>query len=245
MSRNYELMREMEQKQALLSDPSIEPAFTPAESRSVRRQWASDQMAGLVQQVFLQPAQTPPHVVVFAAIDHGNGCSQIAAAAARTLSASAPGPVCLVEANFRSPALPRMLGTTNYQGFTNALLEHGSIRSFMKPMGSGCLWLLSSGPLAADSPKLLAAERVRARFIELRAEFHFVIVDAPPLSRYADAIALGQLSDGMVMILKAGSTRRDVASTAVNSVRSSRIQVLGAILNQGAAPRRGDHFKTP
>ena len=184
MSRNYELMREMEQKQALLSDHSIEPALTAAESchRGLRRPLASDQMAGLVERVFLQPAQTPPQLVVFAAIDHGNGCSQIAAAAARTLAASAPGAVCLVEANFRSPALPRMLGTTNYQGFTDALLEQGSIRSFMKPMGSGCLWLLSSGPLAADSPKLLAAERLRARFIELRAEFHFVIVDAPPLS---------------------------------------------------------------
>lgn len=243
MSRNYELMREMEQKQALLSDHSIEPAFTAAESchRGLRRPWASDQMGGLVERVFLQPARTPPHVVVFAAIDHGNGCSQIAAAAARTLAASAPGPVCLVEANFRSPALPRMLGTTNYQGFTNALLEQGSIRSFMKPMGSGCLWLLSSGPLAADSPKLLAAERLRARFVELRAEFHFVIVDAPPLSGYADAIALGQLSDGMVIILEAGSTRRDAASTAVNSVRASRVQILGAVLNKGAVPS-GERF---
>jgi Mrp family chromosome partitioning ATPase len=241
MSRNYELMREMEQKHGLLSDHSIEPAFTAAEGhhRGLCRQFASDQLAGLVERVFLQPAQTPPHVVVFAAIDHGNGCSQIAAAAARTLAASAPGPVCLVEANFRSPSLPRMLGTTNYQGFTNALLEQGSIRSFMKPMGSGCLWLLSSGPLAADSPKLLAAGRVRDRFVELRAEFHFVIVDAPPLSRYVDAIALAQLSDGMVIVLEAGSTRRGAASTAVNTVRSSRIQILGAVLNKGAVPGGG------
>jgi receptor protein-tyrosine kinase len=100
-------------------------------------------------------------------------------------------------------------------------------------MGNGCLWLLSSGPVAADSPNLLAAERMRARFAELRAEFNFVIVDAPPLSRYADAIALGQLSDGMVLVLEAGSTRQDAALTAVRYVRSSRIQVLGAVLNKG------------
>jgi Mrp family chromosome partitioning ATPase len=234
MSRNYELMREIEQKQALLSNYSIEPALTlgTSSSRGFPRPLASDLMAGLVQRVFLQPQQKPPRLVVFAAVDHGNGCSQIAASVARALTASAPGAVCLVEANFRSPALPRMLGTTNYQGFTDALLQQGSIRSFMKPMLNGCLWLLSSGPVAADSPSLLAAERVRARFVELRAEFDFVIVDAPPLSRYADAIALGKLSDGMVLVLEAGSTRQDIASAAVQSVRSARVQVLGAVLNK-------------
>ena len=73
-------------------------------------------------------------MVVFAGIDHGNGCSQIAASVAETLAGNAPGAVCLVEANFRSPALPGMLGTTNYHGLTDALLEEGPIRSFIKPV---------------------------------------------------------------------------------------------------------------
>jgi Mrp family chromosome partitioning ATPase len=234
MSRNYELLREIEQKQALLSNRPIEPALTAdrTSGRDSPRTLASDLMAGLVQRIFLQPEQKPPRLVVFAAIDPGNGTSHIAATVARALTASAPGAVCLVEANFRSPALPRMLGTTNYQGFTDALLQQGSIRSFMKPIGNGCFWLLSSGPLATDSPNLLSGERMRSRFVELRAEFDFVIVDAPPLSRYADAIAMGQLSDGMVLVLEAGSTRQDAALTAVRYVRSSRIQVLGAVLNK-------------
>lgn len=84
---------------------------------------------------------------------------------------------------------------------------------------------------------------MRARFVELRAEFHFVIVDAPPLSRYADAIALGQLSDGMVLILEAGSTRQDAAITAVRSVRSSRVQVLGAVLNKETSHIRVEEHK--
>jgi Mrp family chromosome partitioning ATPase len=189
-------------------------------------------MAILVERIFLQPQQKPPRMVVFAAIDHGNGCSRVAASVARALTASAPGAVALVEANFRSPALARVLGTTDYLGFTDALLEEGSVRTFMKPVGNGCLWLLSSGPVAINSANLLAGARVRTRFVELRAEFHFVIVDAPPLSRYADAIALGQLSDGMVLVLEAGSTRQDAALTAVRSVRASRIQVLGAVLNK-------------
>jgi protein-tyrosine kinase len=245
MSRNYDLMREIEQKQALLPHHPVDRALTTGESRikALPRSLASDPVARLVERIFLQSQQKAPRLVVFAAVDHGNGCSQIAASVARALAGSALGEVCLVEANFRSPALPRMLGRTNYQGFTDALLQQGSIRSFMKPMGNGCLWLLSSGPVAGDSPNLLAAASMRSRFVELRAEFHFVIVDAPPLSRYADAIALGQLSDGMVLVLEAGSTRQDAALTAVRCVRSSRIQVLGAVLNKGTSRVRDKMVK--
>ena len=234
MSRNYDLMREVEQKQALLPSYPLDLTLTTGEGRgnTFPRSPASDPMAILVERIFLQPQQKAPRMVVFAAIDHGNGCSRVAASVARALTASAPGAVGLVEANFRSPALARVLGTTDYLGFTDALLEEGSVRTFMKPVGNGCLWLLSSGPVAINSANLLAGARVRTRFVELRAEFHFVIVDAPPLSQYADAIALGQLSDGMVLVLEAGSTRQDAALTAVRSVRASRIQVLGAVLNK-------------
>jgi receptor protein-tyrosine kinase len=77
---------------------------------------------------------------------------------------------------------------------------------------------------------------MRARFAELRKEFDFVIVDAPPMTRYADAIALGKLCDGVVVVLEAGSTRRKAARSAVQTLGSSRVQVLGAVLNKRTFP---------
>ena len=93
MSRNYELMREMEQKQAFLSNYSIEPAFTAGKCSGggFPRQLASDLIAGLVQRVFLRPEEKPPRMVVIAAIDHGNGCSLIAASVAGLSARRRPG----------------------------------------------------------------------------------------------------------------------------------------------------------
>lgn len=239
MSRNFDLMQEMERDQAFNSNRVSEPAFPilgESRNRDAHRQSASDSTLRLVQRIFLQRTEGPPHLVVFAGIDHGNGCSQIAASVAETLAGNASGAVCLVEANFRSPSLPAMLGTTNYHGLTDALLEEDPIRSFIKPVCNDSLWLLSSGPLAADSPNLLTSERMKARFAELRKEFDFVIVDAPPMTRYADAIALGQLSDGIVLVIEAESTRREAALMAVENLSSSKIQILGAVLNKRTFP---------
>jgi capsular exopolysaccharide synthesis family protein len=239
MSRNFDLMREMEMEQAFHYDRTIESAFpTPGEHRNgtAHHQLTSDATQRLVQQIFLQKTQESPRMVVFAGINHGDGCSEMAASVAECLASSAPKAVCLVEANFRSPGLPAMLGTTNYRGLTNALMEEGPLRSFIKPAYNESLWLLSSGPLSASSSNLLSSEAMKRLSAEMRKEFDFVIVDAPPLTRYADAIALGHLSDGMVLVIEANSTRREAALLAVENLRSGRIPILGAVLNKRTFP---------
>jgi Mrp family chromosome partitioning ATPase len=115
-------------------------------------------------------------------------------------------------------------------------MQDGPIRSFAKPVRGDNLWLLSSGALAADSANLLNSEKLKTRFAELRKEFDFVLIDAPPLTRYSDALALGQLTDGFVLVLEANSTRREAAVKVSENLRAAQIRVLGAVLNKRTFP---------
>jgi capsular exopolysaccharide synthesis family protein len=200
------------------------------------RRWANDEALRLVQQIFLLQDKEPPRIVVFAGIDHGSGCSHICASVAETLAKNARRPVCLVDANFRSPVMSEMFGTANTSGLTDALLREGPIRSFAKNVAEEHLWLISSGPLTADSPSLITSSSLRQRIGELREEFEFVVIDAPPLTRYSDAIALAELADGIVLILVADETRRDASAAAVASLRSANIPILAAVLNKRTFP---------
>jgi succinoglycan biosynthesis transport protein ExoP len=239
MSKHFELMQQLEDEQSSLSESRPIPSTLglSGEGNSIgRRRWANDEALRLVQQIFLLQTKEPPRVVVFAAIDHGNGCSQMCASVAETLAKNARGPVCLVEANFRSPALPDFFGTTNHYGLTESLLQKGPIGSYAKRINQENLWLLSSGTIASDSPSLLTSDNLSERVTELRKEFSFIIVDAPPLTRYSDAVALGQLSDGLVLILEADSTRREAASVVAATLRSANIPILAAVLNKRNFP---------
>jgi len=234
MSRNYELMRELESDRAFFSSRFREPAFSVPggqQNDPADHQAPSELTLLLVQRLFLETAAAP-RMVTFAAVDHGNGCSQIAVLVAKTLTGMAAGGVCLVEANFHSPALPGILGTTNYRGLSDALREPGNITSFAKPVWKRGLWLLSSGPMAADSANLLTSERMTARSADLRQAFDFVIVDAPPLARYPDATALGRVSDGVVLVIEAGLSRRRAARVIVKNLRASGIAILAVVLNK-------------
>jgi Mrp family chromosome partitioning ATPase len=94
------------------------------------------------------------------------------------------------------------------------------------------MWLLSSGPIAANSSGLLTSERMATRSADLRKAFDFVIVDAPPLAHYPDATALAKLSDGVVLVIEAGSTRRRAACKAVKNLRASGVEILAVVLNK-------------
>jgi capsular exopolysaccharide synthesis family protein len=252
MSKNFELMQQAGLEQSLrpvrpVRAPEVpfsplRPAGNGHRNGHKKRmhldinQFAREESLRLVQRIFLLQTQAPPRAVVFAGIDHGNGCSEICVSVAHTLANNVRGSICLLEANLRSPALPELFGTTNHHGLTDALLQEGPIRSFAKPLRGDNLWLLSSGSLAPDSPKLLNSDRLKTRFAELRKEFDYVLIDAPPLTRYADAVGFGQITDGFVLILEANVTRREAALRVSENLRASGIHILGAVLNKRTFP---------
>ncbi|MGA9392497.1 MAG: CpsD/CapB family tyrosine-protein kinase [Candidatus Sulfotelmatobacter sp.] len=245
MSKNFELM------QQVLGEALPETAYgreyaevIVLESESDRKiardssdfdAVAQQECFKLVQRIFLgQPDLF--HAVVFAGIDRGNGCSRICVEIARILAANASGSVCLVDANLRTPSLPEFLGTPNHRGLVTSLLEDGDIRSFAKQLEPSNLWLLSAGTLDSQSPSLLNSDRLKTRLQELRKEFDYVLIDSPALNLYSDALALGGIAEGLVVILQADSTRRESALKGLQTLREAHVKVLGAVLNRRTFP---------
>jgi receptor protein-tyrosine kinase len=225
--------------------PTLAPSLAPrarkwfpgrATTRLTAAQTAREESHKLVQQVFMTQSQDPPRVVVFAGIDHGNGCSHICAHAAEALCDNLRGLICLVEANFRSPSLSRLYEKANHRGLTNALAGEGSMRSFAKPLAHDKFFLLSCGSPVADPHSLLNSSRLKGRFQDLRKEFDYVVIDAPPLTRYSDAFALAKIADGIVLVLEENATRRESAIRITEHLRASGIRILAAVLNKRTYP---------
>jgi Mrp family chromosome partitioning ATPase len=235
MNRRTDILQEIEESLPFGDTQSADPDLSPPEANGHR--FAKDEALKLVHQVFLPQTERSPRVVAFAGMDHGNGCSRICTSVAEILAGDSLRSVCLVEANFRSPDLSGLFGEVNHCGLADALTRKGSIRTFVRrtrvPRN---LWLLPCGTLGPDSSSLFASGALRERMAEFRAEFDFVIIDAPPLARYADALALGQLADGLILIVEAGVTRRDETARAVATLRASKIEIFAAALNKEMSP---------
>ncbi len=98
------------------------------------------------------------------------------------------------------------------------------------------LYLISAGSTGDNWQGLISSDRMRLRLSELRNEFDYVLIDSAAMSICNDGVALGCAADGVVLVLKANSSRREWARKAVHELREARAQVLGAVLNQRTFP---------
>jgi Mrp family chromosome partitioning ATPase len=246
MSKNFELMQEA-LREALRETPaspeSTKVVVLGSEADRNNHGSSSDfdavaqqECFKLVHRIFLGQPPNVVRAVVFAGVDRGNGCSRICVEAGRVLAANTSGSVCLVDANFRSPSLPKFLGVSDDRGLANSLLVDGGIRSFAKQLKPSNLWLLSAGTPVGESSNPLNSDRFKLRMQELRKEFDYILIDAPALNLYTDAITVGQIADGVVVVLEADSTRRESALKGLQSLREANIEVLGAVLNRRTFP---------
>jgi len=113
----------------------------------------------------------------------------------------------------------------------DSLERHGPIKDFAKQIGPDNLWLLASASPMQDSTILLNSDRMKERLNEIRKEFDYVVMNAPPLTAFADGMVLGRLVDGVVLVLEANTTRREAAVRVTESLRTTNIPILGAVLN--------------
>ena len=89
--------------------------------------------------------------------------------------------------------------------------------------------LLPWGLCNPGPTRRLALDKVKEWLEELRLEFEYVFVNAPPLDQFADGIALGQLADGMIPVLDRKSA--EPAWEQLVRLRQSQVRICGAVFN--------------
>lgn len=236
MSRNFELLQRVatEQKgqqfdQGLLRAPK-------KASRPNPHALPHAELIRLIQRVFLLSGPVQQKVVVFAGVQNGTGCSSVLAGAGTTLAGQTDGTVCLVDANVQSPSLHGCFGVQNIVGLTDAMTDTGQIDNFVQKLPGDNLWLLPCGSNRSKLSAVVGIERFRNRMEELRSKFSYVLVDAPPVNGGAEAVLLGKLADGAVLIVEANVTRREAARIAKEMFETAQVRLLGAVLNKRTFP---------
>jgi Mrp family chromosome partitioning ATPase len=244
MSKNFELLQKLGKEQELLGSvegkrreapaPTI-PAVA-ADPFGAAVQPGLEEVNALAQQIFLAPGADAPRIVVFAGTEPGSGCSWVCTHLGEVLASRVAGSVCLVDANLRDASLHQHFGCDNENGISDALINLDPIQTFARPLSVPNLCLISAGSNEGDSQSILSSDRMRLRLAELRREFDYVLIDTAAMSICNDAIGLGSMADGVVMVLKANASRRETAKQAVQDLQNGKAKVLGAVLNQRTFP---------
>jgi capsular exopolysaccharide synthesis family protein len=182
--------------------------------------------------------------VLVASAVRGEGASTIAANWCRLLARdrlsgmpisttdTIGGGILLIDANLRRPVQHSLFDLDRKRGLTELLQGELDLQQVIKGVSRRNLWVITSGKPAANPADLLGSMLMRGILEECRRRFEFIVVDAAPVSLYAETLALAKQVDATLLVVRTGQTRWEVAASAKNQLQKVNSRILGVVLNQ-------------
>lgn len=182
----------------------------------------------------------PVHSLVITSPAPQEGKSTALANLAVTLAQSERQTI-IVDADLRRPSQHEVWGVSQEPGLTSMVLDALDVPPLVE-VGVPNLRLLPSGPLPPNPADILGSTRMDAIIQRLMQEADFVLFDAPPVISVTDAALLAAKLDGVLLVVRGGSTRRDDAEQARELLERLNVRIVGAVLTNAEVDRRRDRY---
>ncbi len=161
----------------------------------------------------------------------GEGKSLTSSLLAITIAELTKLKVALVDFDLRRPKISSYFGLENDGGVADVLTGKASLKAVSQKTTAPNLTVIPAGHLDKLPTDVLEHEHVANFFQELKFYFDQVIVDTPPIIPVSDPMLLAEHVDSVILVIRGGSTQRDVVSRASNLLINANIDILGVVLN--------------
>jgi capsular exopolysaccharide synthesis family protein len=144
--------------------------------------------------------------------------------------------VVLVDGDMRRPRLHKIFNLDNSVGLSNVLM--GEIDPITCPLDKIVrattvpgLYVIPGGSPVDDAASTLFSPHLGPLLERLNREFSAMLIDSPPMMHLSDARVLARHADGVVLVVRAGATTREDATTAQQIFESDATEIFGIVLN--------------
>lgn len=146
----------------------------------------------------------------------------------------------LLDGDTRRGRAQEMFDLKRTPGLTDYLMGRVTLEQAQQVTSVPNLTLIARGAPGGFNADLLESERMDGMLAALREQFEVILVDGPPLAAGADTLILGQRSDKVVVVLRAGTTKEDLARAKLATLGNVRLPIVGAVLN--AMPKSAPYY---
>jgi polysaccharide biosynthesis transport protein len=160
----------------------------------------------------------------------GEGKSTVSLGLALTVAQDYPERrVVLVETDVDRPSLAHDFGVEPTPGLVDCVLGDAPIELAFRPSYLDNLHLVPVGGPHRGPGRALRSSRMAALIDALRQSYDLVVLDAPALLVNSDSVMLSDLSDGAILVVRAGVTPAPTVARAIEQIDESKLR--GIVLN--------------
>ncbi|MFH1857511.1 MAG: CpsD/CapB family tyrosine-protein kinase [Candidatus Omnitrophota bacterium] len=171
------------------------------------------------------------HTLLVAGASRGEGRTQTIANLAVIFSALEGNKTLLVDADLRNPRLHEIFGVEEGPGLADLLHGAATLDAVIRPTRIGNLKVIPSGRTVKGSAELFHSPRFGEMIETLKLQHDILLFDSPPVIPYTDAVILANHVEGIILVVKARETRREVVHRAKMLLNQSQDKFVGVVLN--------------
>lgn len=188
--------------------------------------------------LLLSSAGHPPKTVLVTSGRPGEGKTTTAVNTAISL-AQLGASVLLIDCDLRRPKVHKVFGVNHLHGLSTYLSRDVDLDSLVQPLPIPNLSLLPCGPIPPNPAELISSEKMREMLDLLTQRYDHIVIDSPPLINVTDPVILSTMVDGVIMVVHAGKSTRDVVRRASQELIGVGAKVFGVVLNNVDLQREG------
>ena len=138
--------------------------------------------------------------------------------------------VLLIDSDLRASRLHLHIGAKETPGLSDYLRGDADEYQITQVEKNGNLCLIPGGSEVSNPSELLHSERMKQLLERMSLIFDWIILDSPPALAVHDASILADMCDGVLFVVRAGSTDFELASKASSEFHDKNL--LGVVLNR-------------
>jgi protein-tyrosine kinase len=158
------------------------------------------------------------------------GKTFVAANLAHSFIRQANRRVLLIDSDLRASRLHLHLGAPEKPGLSDYLRGDCDEFQITQVGAGGNLCLIPGGSDVSNPSELLHSDRMKQLLDRMSLVFEWIILDSPPALAVHDASILADMCDGVLFVVRAGSTDFELAAKASSEFREKNL--LGVVLNR-------------
>ncbi len=201
-------------------------------ARAVELPKSAEEYHNLASEVYLALPDMRSRVLMIVSAVEGEGTSTVAREFAHSVAATNEVQTLLMDANLRRPQHHKALRASQDPGLTDLVLGGAAFDSCVRDVGIPHLVLMPAGRRVVAPPRIFLDAGLDNVIGECRRRFQLTVIDVPPLLSFSEGIQLSRKVDGVVLVVRAGRTKRQLVELAVDKLSDAGANVIGTVLNR-------------
>lgn len=154
--------------------------------------------------------------------------------------------VLIVEGDLRLPTMHKKLKVYPKPGLSNILATRVEPTPYIQQVQVGTIGetaitfdVLVAGDIPPNPSELIGSNRMKRRLEQLARNYHFILIDLPPITVVTDALVATKLLDGVIMVVRSDYADTGSLKEAVRQIKLVGGKILGFVFTYANSGKSG------